>query len=116
MEMIVHNNYVLKNKPDKHLLKKYGFKYNKRISDSDVDVYSIRFPVLSYNNVATVDGEIAVDMENGKIILNAYNSGTNNCYPSFYEDKCYEVYEPIIKKINSAFEEKFNHIGVVKAA
>lgn len=114
MEMIAHEKYILMSL-DRKKLKKNGFHYNGHISDSDCDFYSIKFPVLQYNNSTTVDGEIIVDMSTGEIKVNVYNYGTKNFYPPFYREKCSEVYEPIIKKINNAFYNMFNKVGVIKS-
>lgn len=114
MEMIAHEKYILMNS-DRKKLKKNGFHYNKYISDSDCDFYSVKFPVLQYNNSTTVDGEIIVDMNTGEIRVNAYNYGTRNYYSPFYKKECSEVYEPIIKKINNAFYNMFNKIGIIKS-
>lgn len=112
MEMLVHNNYILKN-PDRKKLKEYGFHYNKRMSDSDRDFYSLKFPVLQYSGKTTVNGEIIIDMNLGAVRLNTYNYGTDSCYAPFYQE-CSKVYEPIIEKINNAFNEMFNKIGIKK--
>lgn len=113
MEMLVHSNYILKN-PDRKKLKEQGFRYDKYISDSDEEFYSFRFPALQYVKSTTVDGEIIVDMNSGAVRVNAYNYGTNGCYPPFYQKECGEVYSPIIKRINKSFVEVFKKIGVKK--
>ena len=112
MEMLIRNDYILKN-PDRKKLKEYGFHYNRDMSDSDGDFYSIRFPVLQYLKSTTVDGEIVVDINSGAVKLNAYSYGTKGCYPPFYQE-CTEVYKPIIKKINDSFIAMFKKIGIKK--
>ena len=109
MEMLIWNKYILKN-PDKKKLKEQGFRYNKRMSDSDVDFYSIKFPVLQYLKTTTVDGEIVVDTNTGTVRLNAYNHGTKYCYPPFYQEYI-KIYEPVMKKINRNFKRMLNKIG-----
>ena len=99
MEMLIRNDYILKN-PDRKKLKEYGFHYNRDMSDSDGDFYSIRFPVLQYLKSTTVEGEIVVDINSGAVKLNAYS--------------CTEVYKPIIKKINDSFIAMFKKIGIKK--
>lgn len=113
MEMIAHEKYILMS-VDRKKLKKMGFHYNRYISETDCDFYSIKFPVLQYNKSTTVDGEIIADMNTGQIRLNTYNYGTRNYYPPFYRNECSEVYEPIITKINNAFYNMFNKIGIIK--
>ena len=112
MEMLVHNNYIFKS-PDRKKLKEKGFHYNKRMSDSEGDFYSIKFPVLQYLKTITVDGVIMVDINSGTVRLNAYNHGTKYCYPPFYQE-CSKVYEPIINTINDSFITMFNKIGIKK--
>ena len=112
MEMLIYNKYILKN-PDRKKLKELGFHYNKRMSDSDVEFYSVKFPVLQYSGKTTVDGEIIIDMNSGEVRLNTYSYGTDSCYAPFYQ-KCNKVYEPIIEKINNAFNEMFNKIKIKK--
>ena len=114
MEMLVHEKYILMSL-DRGKLKKNGFRYNKYMSDYDCEFYSVKFPALKYNKSTTVDGEIIVDMSTGEIRVNAYNYGTRNYYSPFYMKSCSEVYEPIITKINNAFYNMFNKIGVIKS-
>ena len=114
MEMIAHEKYILMSL-DRKKLKKNGFRYNRGMSDYDCDFYSLKFPALQYDKSTTVDGEIIADMRTGEIRLNAYNYGTKNYYPPFYKNECSEVYKPIIEKINSAFYNMFNKIGIIKS-
>ena len=111
MEMLISKEYVLPY-PNKKELKRNGFRHNKLMSDSEGDFYSIRFPVLQYHKTTTVDGEIIIDMNSGSVKINAYNYGTNGCYPPFYKKDCSKVYEPIIKKINKEFNSMFRKIGI----
>ena len=113
MEMLVNNTYIL-NAPNKKKLKEFGFRYNKKLSGDDGNYYSLRFPTLRYHNSTTVDGEIIVDMNNGDIRLNAYSYGTNGYYPPFYQNDCSDVYKPIIKKINKAFVNMLEKVGIQK--
>lgn len=114
MEMLISKEYVLPN-PNKNELKNYGLHYNKLMSDSECDFYSIRFPALQYHKTTTVDGEIIINMNSGNVKINAYNYGTDNYYPPFYKKDCSKVYEPIIKKINKGFNTMFRKIGIMKA-
>ena len=114
MEMLAHKKFVLPN-PDEKFLNKHGFRYNKHISDSEGDFYSIRFPVLKYNKATTVDGEIIIDMNSGNVKINVYNYGVRAYYPPFYKTECSKVYEPIIGKINEAFRNMFRSIGIYES-
>ena len=114
MEMIAYNNYVLPN-PDKIKLKEQGFHYNRSMSDSECDFYSLKFPVLQYLKSTTVEGEIIIDMNSGEIRVNAYNYGTKGCYTPFYRTKCDSVYKTIIQKINKVFKNMFSKVGIERA-
>lgn len=113
MEMLVHDNYILQN-PDRKELKEHGFRYNREMSESGEEFYSLRFPVLQYHKSTTVEGEIIIDMDSGNIRVNAYNYGTKSCYPPFYNTVCNEVYRVMIEKINKAFSDIFNEVGIRK--
>lgn len=113
MEMLVHYNYIVKN-PDRKELREHGFRYNKKMSDSEGEFYSFRFPVLQYAKSTTVEGEIVIDLNSGEVDVNAYSYGTKGYYPPFYQIECGEVYRPIIEKINKAFIQVFKKIGVKK--
>lgn len=113
MKMIAHKKYVLQN-PNKRELKKHGFRHNKEMSDSEGDFYSLKFPVLQYHNVTTVEGEIVIDLNTGDIRINAYNYGQKEYYSPFYCTECSEVYEPIMKKINNQFQVVFHKLGITE--
>lgn len=111
MEKLIYNNYVLDN-PDRNQLKDLGFRYNKQMSDSDGDFYSMKFPVLKHNDQQTIYGEIAIDMKSGSIRVNAYCT-TGRSYPPFYQEYI-KTYEPVMKKINRNFKRMLNKIGAKK--
>ena len=113
MEMLIRNNYIM-SKPNKKKLKENGFRYNKQMSDSDCDYYSIRFPCIQYNQNITIEGEIIVNLNSGKIKLNAYDCNKKGCYSPFYLGSN-KVYEPIMSKINNVFLTIFSKFGIQKA-
>lgn len=113
MEMLVHSNYIMLN-PDRGKLKEQGFRYNRVMSDAEEDFFSLRFPALQYNNSTTVEGEIIVDLKSGNVRIEAYSYGTRSNYPPFYQLVCSDVYEPIITKINQAFQRMFQKLGIEK--
>lgn len=113
MEMLIKNKYAIK-KIDKKAMKEHGFRYNKKISNEEDIYYSLRFPLLKYLKSITVEGEIAVNMVDGSVQLNAYTYKTDGFYPPFYQSDCSNVYQPIVEKINNKFYEIFNNIGIKK--
>lgn len=98
MEMLISKEYVLPN-PNKNELKNYGLHYNKLMSDSECDFYSIRFPALQYHKTTTVDGEIIINMNSGNVKINAYNYGTDNYYPHFIKKIVVKYMSQLLKKL-----------------
>lgn len=85
-----------------------GFHYNKLMSD-DTDFYSVRFPVHKYKKIPTLECELAVELQTGKIIINVYNYGTNERYIHFYNNE-YGICE-VLTSINKVIEEYLKKIG-----
>lgn len=96
-------------KASKDELYKKGFHYNKLLSDNQSEFYSLRFPVLKYKNISTLECEITVEMQTGKLLINVYKAGTNDNYIPFYNSE-YGKY-PILKDINDAISKQLNKIG-----
>ena len=113
MEMLIRNNYIM-SKPNKKKLKENGFRYNKQMSDSDCDYYSIRFPCIQYNQNTTIEGEIIVNLDTGKIKLNTYDYNKKGCYSPFYLESN-KIYDPIMSRINNVFLSMFSKFSIQKA-
>lgn len=80
-----------------------GFHYNKLMSDSEIDCYSIRFPVLKYEKITTVECELTVELQTGNVIINVFNYGTNDLYAPYYHHEFgrYKTVEEIQNAIST---------------
>lgn len=87
-----------------------GFHYNKLMSDTESSIYSLRFPVLKYNKIPTLECELSVELQTGDIIINVFNGGTNEIYPPFYNNE-YGNYDKLLHTINKAIEKELRKIG-----
>lgn len=97
MKLIKANTYKMKDFSIK-TLKEIGFYYNKEISDNDNKYYSIRFPVLKYNDYTSIEGEITVCTTNGNVIINVYDL-KGKPYIPFYNNE-YGNFNDILFVIN----------------
>lgn len=79
-----------------------GFRYNSLMSDMDTDCYSIRFPVLKYKKQITLECELTVELQTGKVIINVFNYRTRDQYAPYYyvEYGRYYTLEAIQNEIN----------------
>ena len=79
-----------------------GFHYNKLMSDDTNECYSIRFPVLKYNKITTVECELTVELQTGNVLINIFNCGTNDPYIPYYNSEygCYKTLETIENAIS----------------
>ena len=96
-------------KASKDELYKKGFHYNKLLSDNQSEFYSLRFPVLKYKNISTLECEITVEMQTGKLLINVYKAGTNDNYIPFYDHE-YGRY-PILNGINDNITKQLKKLG-----
>ena len=81
----------------KSYLQNHGFKYSPYLSDYADEIYTYRFPLISYNKVVTISCEIAISTVTGIVNVNVLNGNTRELYSSYY-DREYGNYE-IIKLI-----------------
>ena len=100
--------YKLKTTKDE--LYKKGFSYNKFISDNETDCYSTRFWVLKHNKVPTVDCELTIELQTGKVSINVYNHGTNDIYVPYYNNE-YGKYKTL-EMINDAIQNYIKRLGI----
>ncbi len=100
------NNY------SKEFLQKNRFRYNSYLSDYGDEVYTYRFPVISYSKTATIECEIAVSTTTGVVNANVYNTGTRELYASYYNRE-FGKYE-IIKYIDTKIDRKLKELGIEK--
>ena len=94
----------------KSYLQKHGFKYSPYVSEYVAEIYTYRFPLISYNKVATISCEIAISTVTGIVNVNVLNSNTRDLYASYY-DREYGNYE-IIKLIDIKINNKLKELGI----
>ena len=101
--------YIMSNHSKKFLLDN-GFKFNRNLSDSTEEIYTYRFPLISYNKIATIECEISVSTVTGIVNVNVLNGSTRDLYASYY-DREYGNYE-IIKLIDIKINNKLKELGI----
>lgn len=96
----------------KEFLQKHKFKYNNYLSDVSDEIYTYKFPLLTYNKTTTIECEIAVSVTTGIANVNVQNIGTKELYSSYY-DREYGNYEHL-NSIDMKIEKKLNELGIEK--
>lgn len=96
----------------KEFLQKHKFRYNSYLSDYGDEIYTYKFPVISYNKTTTVECEISVSVMTGIVNVNVYCAGTRELYASYY-NRDFGKYE-IIKSIDTKINQKLKEIGIEK--
>ena len=96
----------------KAFLQKHKFKYNSYLSDYSDEIYTYKFPIISYNKTTTIECEIAVSVMTGAVNVNVYNAGTRELYTQYYNRE-YGKYE-IMKSIDSKINNKLKELGIEK--
>lgn len=103
--------YKMKNY-SKEFLQKHKFRYSSYLSEYGDEVYTYKFPVISYNKTTTIECEIAVSIMTGVVNVNVYNAGTRELYTQYYNRE-YGNYE-IMKSIDSKISNKLKELGIEK--
>ena len=94
----------------KSYLQSIGFKYNPYLSDYADEIYTYRFPLISYHKTTTISCEIAISTVTGIVNVNVLNGSTRDLYASYY-DREYGNYE-IIKLIDIKINNKLKELGI----
>lgn len=94
----------------KKFLQDSGFRFNRNLSDSTEEIYTYRFPLISYNKVTTIECEISVSITTGMVNINVINSNTRELYASYYNRE-YGNYE-IIKLMDIKIKNKLKELGI----
>lgn len=110
-------NDILKNKYIKHDVSKYwlmknDFKYNKTLSDDDIEIYTYRFPVHKYKNIPVLFCELSIDIKTGIVGINVYDENSY-LYCPFYHVQ-YGNYNPLISSLNNKIIKRLNVFGIKK--
>ncbi|MCM1236804.1 MAG: hypothetical protein NC489_42555 [Ruminococcus flavefaciens] len=96
----------------KEYLQKHKFRYNSYLSDYGEEIYTYKFPLITYKSTTTIECEISVSTTTGVVNINVYNSGTRDLYASYYNRE-FGACE-IIKSIDVKIEKKLNELGITK--
>lgn len=90
----------IKNDVTKSWLRNNGFHYNRIFSTDEEQIYSYRFPVYQYRSYVTLECEILICINDGRVQADVYDYGTRDKYdPFYYEEQ--DAYKNIIKIITS---------------
>lgn len=111
MRTKIRNGYRMKRYSSKSLLG-LGFKNKYNMASGSCKYYSIKFPVVKYNEMASIDGEIVVDSENGDTYVNVYGL-MDEPYAPFYDSRI-TGYKDILDIINRNIRKKMKKLGVKK--
>lgn len=90
----------------------HGFKYSRYLSDLGDDIYTYKFPLITYNKMTMIESEIAVSTITGIVNVNVLNCTTKDLYASYY-DREYGNYE-IIKLMDIKINRKLKELGIEK--
>ena len=111
MKTKIRNEYRMKRHSPKNLLE-LGFNNKYNMASGSCKYYSIKFPVVKYNEMASINGEIVVDSENGDTYVNVYGL-MDEPYAPFYDSRT-TGYEDILDIINRNIRKKMKELGVKK--
>lgn len=111
MSNILKYNYI-KTDVSKYWLVKYNFKYNKSLSDEELDIYTYKFTIRKYKNIPVLICELSIDLKTGTTAINVYDENGNMYYP-FYHINCGN-YDPLLESINKKISKKLNTLGIKK--
>ncbi|MCM1232292.1 MAG: hypothetical protein NC489_19390 [Ruminococcus flavefaciens] len=93
-------------------LQKHKFRYSSYMSNYDDEIYTYKFPLITYKATTTIECEIAVSTTTGIANINVYNSGTKDLYAPYYNRE-FGTYE-IIKSIDKKIDNKLIELGITK--
>lgn len=96
----------------KEFLQKHRFRYSSYLSEYGDEIYTYRFPLITYNKITTIECEIAVSVTTGVVNVNVYNTGTKELYSSYY-DREFGSCE-LLKSIDIKIENKLKELGIEK--
>lgn len=84
----------------KQALKDYNFKYNRRLSNEDNEIYSLYFPVTFYKNKPTLECRLDYDFKSKTYITNVFKFNTGVVYHPYYAEQYNSCHKSLIKKVN----------------
>lgn len=90
-----------------------GFRYNRMYSTDESDVYLYRFPVYKYEKFTTLECELVIYLEDGNVVINVFDYGTNNKYAPYYYLE-YGNYTKMLDVINNKIDKELKRLKISK--
>lgn len=88
-----------------------NFRVIQEMSDSEITVYSRRFPVYSYGSDCMLEGELRIYFPECRVEVNCYDRGSKGWYAAFYSTD-YGRSEEILRIIENKIKREFKKIGL----
>ena len=101
--------YIMSNHSKKFLLDN-GFRFNRNLSDSTEEIYTYRFPVVSYKKSTVIECEISVSVNTGITTVSVINTSTKDLYCAYYNRE-YGRSE-VVKSIDTHVNKKLKGLGI----
>lgn len=96
----------------KEFLQNHRFRYNSYLSEYGDEIYTYKFPVVTYNKSTTIECEINVSIISGAVNVNVYSVGTKELYAPYYNREF--GYYKLLKSIDSKIENKLKELSIEK--
>lgn len=101
----------------KQFLQNHKFRYNSYLSECRDEIYTYKFPLVSYNTISnskmtTVECEISISTITGRVNVNVYNAGTRELYAQYYNREFGDC--ELLKSIDTKINKKLNELGIEK--
>lgn len=96
----------------KEFLQTHKFRYSSYLSEYGDEVYTYRFPLITYNKITTIECEIAVSLTTGITNVNVYNANTKELYASYYNREFGNC--ELLKSIDTKIYNKLKELEIEK--
>lgn len=112
MNSLSENEYMKEN-VTREWLQSSGFRRNRIFSNNEVDIYTYRFPVYKYGDAYTLECELSIILQNGKINIDVYDCNTRNKYAPFY-CMAFGDYSNMINQINEKIQNELKRLKIME--
>lgn len=112
MNNLSENEYMKEN-VTREWLQSNGFRRNRIFSNNEMDIYTYRFPVYKYGDACTLECELSIVLQSGRVNIDVYDYCTRNKYAPFYCVK-YGNYNNIIKQINEKIQNELKQLKIME--
>ena len=112
MSDLVENMYIKEN-VSKEWLQSNGFRRNRIFSNNEIDLYTYRFPVYRYGDTCTLECELSIVLQSGRVNIDVYDYSTRNKYAPFYCVK-YGNYSNIVNQINEKIQIELKRLEIME--